>query len=155
MIIEKAREKLREMVVFNGLSEERIDITCRALTSEEAIGNPMHDDYPIQKGKERMIEAEFMGKNGQAFTGSCSNYKLSVRDLLDMNLNSDARRAIFISSLNSILAYLEIIPEAIHCKNDDLVKCADSFSNFLCREGVSGKKILLVGLRPGCLKSWH
>jgi len=68
-----------------------------------------------------------MGKKGQAFSDSYFNYKGTIGDILALDLETNARRAIFISSLNAIMAYLGKIPEAIHCKDDDLMRCADHF----------------------------
>jgi len=122
MIIEQVRNKIIEITERLNIQDEEITITCRTLTPEEAIGNPLHDDYPIQLGLERIIEADFMGKKGQAFSDSYFNYNGRVRDVLSLSLDSNSRRAIFISSLNAIMAHLNMIPEAIHCKDDDLVK---------------------------------
>lgn len=58
MIIDFAKDKLKDLVNAHGMSSELVTITCKALSPEEAIGNPLHDDYPIQLGKERLIEAE-------------------------------------------------------------------------------------------------
>lgn len=152
IIIEQAREKMLAIAGEYKLLDEEINITCRTLTAEEAIGNPLHDDYPIQKGKERMIEAEFMGKKGQAFSDSCSSYSATVREVLEMELDTNAKRAIFISSLNAILSLLEMIPEAIHCKDEEPVTCSDCFSDFLKSEAPDKKRALLVGLQPRLLE---
>lgn len=152
IIIEQAREKILKIAEEYKLLDEEINITCRTLTSEEAIGNPLHDDYPIQKGKERMIEAEFMGKKGQAFSDSCSNFSATVRDVLEMELDTNAKRAIFISSLNAILSLLEMIPEAIHCKDEEPLTCSDCFLDFLNSNKPGDAKALLVGLQPRLLE---
>ncbi len=152
MLIDQARDKIKDIAGKYNLYDMEICITCRDLSPEEAIGNPLHDDYPIQKGKERMIEAEFMGKKGQAFSDSCSNYSATVRDVLEMELDTNAKRAIFISSLNAILAHLEMIPEAIHCKNDELIKCAGCFSDFIEKEIHEDNNVLLAGLQPRLLE---
>ena len=40
---------------------EKVKIKARPLTVDEAIGNPESDDFPLQKGKERLMQAEFRG----------------------------------------------------------------------------------------------
>jgi len=152
LIIERARKRLIEIIDKQDFHDGEITIICKALTPEEAIGNPLHDDYPIQLGKERIIEADFMGKKGQAFSDSYFNYSGKVSDILAMNLETNARRAIFISSLNAIMAYLEMIPEAIHCKDDNLISCADHFLNFVKKEALQTDNVLLVGLQPRLLE---
>lgn len=153
MIIDLAREKLKALTDERGMDNELITINCRALSPEEAIGNPLHDDYPIQLGKERLIEAEFMGKKGQAFSDSYFHYTGSVKEILSFRLDTNARRAIFISSLNAIMAEIGKMPEALHCKNDDLIHCGRTFSGFLDGLPEATKKALLVGLQPRLLEA--
>lgn len=153
MIIDFAKDKLKDLVNAHGMSSELVTITCKALSPEEAIGNPLHDDYPIQLGKERLIEAEFMGKKGQAFSDAYFNYTGSVNEILSLRLDTNARRAIFISSLNAILARIGKMPEAIHCKNDDLLHCGVAFGDLLARWPAARQKALLVGLQPRLLEA--
>jgi len=75
-----------------------------------------------------------------------TNYSGTVREILGLDLGTTARRAIFISSLNAVMAYLGRIPEAIHCKNDDLMKCAEHFHDFIANQPSKMDNILLVGL---------
>lgn len=152
MILEQVRERLRDIVGSHHIDDQEVTITCKTLTPEEAIGNPLHDDYPIQLGKERLIEADFMGKKGQAFSDSYFNYKGSVNDILALKLDTNAKRALFVSSLNAILAKLDWMPEALHCKDDDLMKCADHFLNFIKNQSLKTDNVLLVGLQPRLLE---
>ena len=151
MLIQRAKEKLIELVKESDLMEREIEISCKTLTKEEAIGNPLHDDYPLAIGKEKIIEARLLGKRSQAFSDSYFNYNGKIKDLLELDLNSNARRAIFISSLNVILSVLGLIQEPVHCKNDDLLKCADHFSKFIKSKFKNQKKALLIGLQPRLL----
>ncbi len=151
MLIEKAKEKLIELVKDSDLLDKEIEISCKALTKEEAIGNPLHEDYPITIGNEKIIEAQLSGKRGQAFCDSYFNYNGRIKDLLSLDLNSNARRAIFISSLNVILSVLGLNPEAVHCKDNDLLKCADHFSEFIKNRFKDQNKVLLIGLQPRLL----
>jgi hypothetical protein len=152
MILEQARKKLQNITGKHHIDDQEVTITCRTLTPEEAIGNPLHDDYPIQLGKERLIEADFMGKKGQAFSDSYFNYKGSVNDIISLKLDTNAKRAIFVSSLNAILAKLDSMPEAIHCKNDDLMRCGDHFMRFVQALSPETDNALLVGLQPRLLE---
>lgn len=152
MIIDLAREKLKALTDERGMDNELITINCRALSPEEAIGNPLHDDYPIQLGKERLIEAEFMGKKGQAFSDSYFHYTGSVKEILSFRLDTNARRAIFISSLNAIMAEIGKMPEALHCKNDDLMRCGETFAGYLDKFAGAAQNVLLVGLQPRLLE---
>jgi hypothetical protein len=73
-------------------------------------------------------------------------------DILALNLDTNARRAIFVSSLNAILAKLAWIPQAVHCKNDDLMCCADHFVHFVEALPLKTDHVLLVGLQPRLLE---
>jgi hypothetical protein len=152
VILEQARKRLIEKIEKLNVDDREIRIRCKTLTPEEAIGNPLHDDYPIQLGKERVIEANFMGKRGQAFSDSYFNYSGKVSNILALNLETNARRAIFISSLNAIMAYLKNIPETLHCKDDDLMRCADHFPDFVKDQSLKTNNVLLVGLQPRLLE---
>ncbi|MDD3250801.1 MAG: DUF364 domain-containing protein [Smithellaceae bacterium] len=152
MILEQAKKKFIEAIDRPSIYDREIIITCKTLTPKEAIGNPLHDDYPVQLGKEKIIEADFMGKKGQAFSDSYFNYSGKVRDILAMNLETNARRAIFISSLNAIMAHLGMIPEAVHCKDSDLIRCADHFFEFIKSLPSKTNNALLVGLQPRLLE---
>jgi hypothetical protein len=69
MTIEKLfwrlRDRLENTARGHGLAEDIIRVSARALSPEEAIGNPEHDDYPLIVGRERMMEAEVAGACGQ------------------------------------------------------------------------------------------
>jgi hypothetical protein len=47
------------------LLAERVRIRARPLSVEEAIGNPEADDFPLQKGNEKLMQAEFMNAVGK------------------------------------------------------------------------------------------
>ncbi|GAI33155.1 unnamed protein product, partial [marine sediment metagenome] len=56
--------------------------TARTLTPQEVIGKPERDDFPLLKGKEVMLQADFKGSLGQAFTDMPGNYSGSLREIL-------------------------------------------------------------------------
>jgi hypothetical protein len=45
----------------HGLMGETVQVTARVLNTEEAIENPEADDFPLQKGRERLMEATIAG----------------------------------------------------------------------------------------------
>ena len=57
-------------------------VRARVLTEEEAIGNPEADDFYLQGGKERLMQAEFFDAGGQAFTNRFGNFESSLEDVL-------------------------------------------------------------------------
>lgn len=150
-IIETARAMFKDMVVDSDYLDKSVEITCKALTEQEAIGNPLHDDYPIQKGHEKLLEATFDGFRGQAFSDAYLNYSGTIKDILSLDLNTNAKRAIFISTLNAVLAHMGTIKEAVHCKDQQLLECRDCFREFVDENFQAHKKVLLVGLQPRLL----
>jgi len=87
------KEKFERIVAENDLL---------ALTPEEAIGNPESEDFPILKGVERLMQAEFAGSFGQAFTDMYGDFEGTLQDVLAMELNNNYRRAIFVATLNAV-----------------------------------------------------
>jgi hypothetical protein len=151
MILQKAKAKLIEHINDRELLDQEIIITCKALKKEEAIGNPLHNDYPIQTGKEKIIEANLLGKRGQAFSDAYFDYKGKIEDIMGLKLDTNAKRAIFVSTLNAVMAELGQMSEGIHCKDDELLQCADHFREFVKNTFNQANKVLLVGLQPRLL----
>ena len=145
---EDVRRKFREIVVRNGLLNERVDVRVRILTPEEAIGNPKDRDYPIIKGRERMIEAEFKGAKGHAFADKFKNFSGSLEEVLKLDLGNTDNRAIFISSLNAVLRYLGLAGNTVHCRNEEPVQCAMQTRDYFIEHFGAGKKVALVGYQP-------
>ena len=58
----------------------------KTLTAQQAIGKPERDDFPLLKGKERIIEALFKGSAGQAFTDAFRDYQGDISSLLRLEI---------------------------------------------------------------------
>lgn len=147
-LYEELRDALRKEVQRHHLSGQNISVRCKALSAAQAIGIPEHDDYPIIKGREVMVEAVFDGARGQAFTDEFENADITIDELLNIKLNSNRRRSVFISSLNAIFRYLNLCDKSIHCRDTEPVDCA----HHLCEAIGSRKNVLLVGYQPRFLE---
>ncbi len=101
-LYEKLKEALGKEIQKHGLSGQNISVRCRVLSVKEAIGKPEHDDYPLIKGREVMVEAVFKGAKGQAFTDEFQNADFPVDNLLQMALNSNRERSVF-NHLGSVI----------------------------------------------------
>ncbi len=141
------RERMRKIVDREKLLEMPITIRAKVLSPKEAIGNPFHRDYPILKGKERLIEAEFMHSRGVAFSDMFGNYSTTLDDVLTMDLKNNFRRAIFIASINAVLRELGLVDKTEHCKDSDLLKCASKVCGYL-RGNKLNLRVFLCGLQP-------
>lgn len=157
-IFEILREALRTSLEGNGLAHETVSVRARPLTPGEAIGNPEADDFPILKGKERMMEADFHGAKGHAFTDMFGEWSGGIGDVLAMDLTNSFRRALFVASLNAVMRHLGLVKNSIHCRNDGPERCArkllETFSLEYpdARIAVIGYQPRMVELLSGCFK---
>ncbi|SCY49448.1 Rossmann-like domain-containing protein [Desulfoluna spongiiphila] len=145
---DELRDALGQEISANHLSGQRIQVRCKALSAKEAIGTPEHEDYPIIKGREVMVEAEFGGAKGQAFADAYEEADYSVDDLMTMALDSNRRRASFIAGLNAVYRYLNLCDKTVHCRDAEPLECASHVAEAV----VPGQKVLLVGHQPRFLE---
>ncbi|MDD4571384.1 MAG: DUF364 domain-containing protein [Clostridia bacterium] len=149
--LEKARIKLIEIMNENGWANEQINVvSARTLTANEAIGTPERDDYPILKGKEVMIEASFRGSKGQAFTDQPGSRSGSLKEIMELPLNTNLERAVFIATANAMLKALNKIDKTVHCRNEEPKECAKHMVGYI-KEKFGNPKIAFIGLQPGMI----
>ena len=127
------KKEFIKMVKENGLQSEKIVIQATPLSTQEAIGNPEDKDYPVITGVERLMQAEFGGSLGQAFTDMYGNFSGRLSDIVEMDLRSNFRRAIFISSLNAVMKHLGLITKTIHCKDNEPRECSYELVKYIKR----------------------
>ncbi len=92
------------------------------------------------------MQAEFKGSFGQAFTDMYGDFEGTLKDVLDMELNNNFRRAIFIATLNAVMRNLGLIEGSVHCKDRGPEECGLDLVEFL--EGCEISRIALVGFQP-------
>ncbi len=146
-IIEASKEQFRNIISENDLSGSSVTIQAKTLTPEEAIGNPTRRDYPIIEGKERMVEAEFCGARGHAFTDSPLDFMGYLDDILALKTDSNQNRAVYLATLNAVLKYLGKVHGTIHCKNNEPEDCARQIADHI-RKTWGNARIGLIGLNP-------
>ena len=125
-------------------------IDVRSLTPQEAIGNPERDDFPLLKGKEVMIQADFRGSKGQAFTDMPGNFRGTLRDIFNLPLINNYQRAIFTASLNAVLRSLDLIFKTIHCRNEEPGKCAFQLKEYI-KKRYGKSNIAFIGFQPAMI----
>ena len=150
-ILNEAKNKILEIIKGKDLLDVPLSIKARTLTPEEAIGKPERDDYPILKGKEVMIEADFLASKGQAFTDQPGNYNGSLNKILNLNLSSNFERAVFVASVNAVLKHLKLVKHTIHCKDEVPKICAENLVKNI-EERFGNPKIAFIGLQPGMVE---
>jgi hypothetical protein len=141
------REKFIRLIKEHGLEGEEVTVKAAALSPEQAIGNPEDKDYPLVKGDERLMQAEFRGSKGHAFTDRYGNFSGRLADIAEMDLNNNFRRAIFIASLNAVMNHLGLAERTIHCKDKKPRECATELASYI-KENYGQPKIAMVGFQP-------
>ena len=147
-IYEKLRDALKDEIEKHHLAGHRLTVRCKVLSPEEAIGDPEDRDYPIIKGKEHLVEAFFEGARGQAFSDDFAKADYRVEELLELELDSNRKRADFIAGFNAVFRHLNLCGESVHCRDEEPRECAKESVKTIG----TGKKILLVGLQPRFLE---
>jgi len=146
------KDKARELCTHEGLLDENITIAARTLTPEEAIGNPEDRDFPLHKGNERLMQAEFRGARGQAFTDMFGNFEGSLKDIFSMPLENNFRRAVFVASLNAVIRSLGRIEGTVHCRDEEPRTCAAALVKHI-RDTYGVVKITQAGFQPRMIQA--
>jgi len=141
------KEEFTKIMKENSLESDEVMITAAPLSAEEVIGNPEDRDYPLVTGKERMMQAEFRGARGQAFTDMYGNFSGRLSEIIAMDLANNFRRAIFISSLNAVLRYLGLITKTRHCRDSEPKQCSHELVNHI-EKNYGNVRIAMVGFQP-------
>jgi hypothetical protein len=144
---EQLKERAFELWKAEGFLSEKIHIRARALSTKEAIGNPEHQDFPIQKGKEKLMQADFMDAGGQAFTDMYGDYEGTLEAVVRLPMENNHQRAVFVASLNAVLRHLGRIGGTIHCRDGEPVDCGKALVPYL-KDRYSGARIAQVGFQP-------
>lgn len=134
------------------LGAESISIQAKALTPLEAIGKTQRKDYPILAGKEIMLEAEYRGARGQAFTDAPAQFEGKLNDIFQLQPQEDPHaRGLFIAAMNAVMRYLGLAEKTVHCRENGPEDCAAQAAAFIA-EQYGNPKIALVGYQPALLE---
>lgn len=145
---DQLRAQLHKIARENDLLAQTVNVVAaRTLKPEESIGNPERKDFPLVKGREVMVEADFAGDKGQAFTDLPGNYSGTLEDVLALPLADNFERAVFVSSLNAVLRHLGCIDCTVHCKDKEPEACAENIVTYV-RESFGKPRIAFAGLQP-------
>jgi hypothetical protein len=151
-MLETVRRKAVALWEENDLLREPITVKARTLTVHEAIGDPEGDDFPLQKGKERLMEAVFRGAKGQAFTDRFGDFTGTLADIASMPLENNFRRAVFVSAVNATVRGLGLCDRTVHCRDKEPGECAAKFRDFLS-ERYGNARITQVGFQPKIIQA--
>ncbi|MCI8284394.1 MAG: hypothetical protein HFE90_03885 [Firmicutes bacterium] len=144
----KLKDEFKKIIDTNKLNTGEIKIRSVSLSPQEAIGITERKDYPILYGREIMLQAEYDGFIGQAFTSSPADYSGSLSEILDNDIIGDPHdRALFIAAMNAVMRSVGLADRTVHCKNQGPELCAKQMVPFI-KEKYGNPKILQVGYQP-------
>lgn len=146
-ILETVRDKALSLWEQKDILNESITVAAGPLTVKEAIGTPDETDFPIQQGKEKLMEATFRTARGQAFTDNYGNYTGTLRDVADLPLDNNFNRAIFVSTLNAVARSLGTADCTIHCKDSGPKECSKKIFDHI-QQHYDAKRITIIGFQP-------
>lgn len=146
------KERFMDVLKEHGIEDEAVNITCRALTPEEAIGTTRRQDFPIITGKDVMIQAEFRQSFGQAFTDAPAAFEGTLSEVVAMDIiDNPHERGIFIAVMNAVMGYLGLCEGNVHCRTEGPEYCARDMYDHLKKTYPDVKKIALIGYQPSLL----
>jgi hypothetical protein len=147
-IYTQLKQSLKDVIETNGLSGNAMSIRCKALETVEAIGNPQDNDYPVQTGREYMVEARIGTSRGQAFADNFEPFNAPVESLIDFDTSTVGRRAAFIAGLNAVYRLCGICKITVHCRDEEPRDCAMHLPEIFKK----GQNVALIGLQPRFLE---
>lgn len=153
---EEFQEKVEQLIREYGLGDCRVEVHGRVLKSSEAIGEPQRKDFPLIKGKESMVEAEFQGCKGQAFTDEPREFQGTIEELLAVPLHerSSGERAIFVATLNAVMKHLGLADRTQHCRDQEPEKCSRELGDYIGKK-YGDVRIGMVGYQPAMIEHLH
>ncbi len=153
MTYQRLQDYFSNLIRREGLAEEDVLVRARPLSAEEAIGTPKDGDYPLLKGRERLMEASFRTAKGQAYADLFGNYEGSLGEIAGLKLTDNFRRAVFVSSLNAVMRFLGLIEGTVHCRDREPEECARALGEYLSGEFGEPERVALVGHQPRLLEA--
>lgn len=153
-ILESAKVKALARLWKEGLLGKEVCLRAKVLSPEEAIGNPERDDYPLLKGKERIIEADFEGRLGHAFTDMHGGFEGTIQDIFSFEASNNYRRALQVATINALVRYWGLAADTVHCKDKQMEVCARKSTAFIQENYPEARKITFIGYQPALLQEF-
>jgi hypothetical protein len=147
------KERFFNLIKEKDLMSSKVEVvSARTLTPQEVIGKPERDDFPLLKGKEVMLQADFKGSLGQVFTDMPGNYSGTLREVFEIPLVNNFRRAIFVASINAVLRHLNYISKTVHCRDKEPGECAAHLVDYI-KERFGQPRIAFIGMQPAIVEA--
>ena len=144
-------EAFRKIVPL--LEDECIEVTAGGIAPAQAIGAPPRDDFALIRGKEKIVEANFKGCRGHAFSAADVSFSGRLGDILALPLESVSERAVYYAALNAVLASQGLVERTVHCRDKEPMQCGERLAEFLTDADSLPGSVCLVGYQPGMVKA--
>ncbi|MGO0122553.1 Rossmann-like domain-containing protein [Desulfothermobacter acidiphilus] len=151
-IYDSIRQRARELADQAGLLDCPVELLARVLSPEEAIGQPGRSDFPLQRGKEKLMEAYLLGARGQAFTDQPGNYRGLLGEVLEISPTNNYERAVLVATVNALMRYIGRAEHTIHCRDEGPQQCAKALIGYL-EKRFGRPRIGVVGLQPALVEA--
>lgn len=153
-VLDALRDSFYQELKNAGILLERVSVRARVLTPSEAIGNPERKDFPLLKGKEKMMQAEFKGHLGQAFTDQPGNFEGTLKDVVELELKSNYQRAVLVSVANAVMRFLGKTSGTVHCHDEEPELCAGKMVQTIMQRHGRSAKIGIIGYQPALIENF-
>ncbi len=141
------KPQIMKLLEDRSMATSQVYISCRTLSPEEALGNPSREDFPLQKGRENLMQAEIGPYKGQAFTDRPGNLEGTLEEILLLPPINNFNRAATVAALNALLRARNDIKATVHCRDEGPRLCAEALVDHVSH--IYGcPKVVLVGFQP-------
>lgn len=128
-------------------------VLIEPLGVKEAIGDPApYKDFALQRGEERLIEAAIKGSRGQAFTSYPCRWRGTLNEVLNLSLDLEKNRAIFVATTNALGHLLVLCDRTIHCKDQGPDRCGRRIAEYIASQAGPDVSVCIVGYQPAMVK---
>jgi len=150
-ILEGLRDRWWKRVLERGLEDFEVHVTVRGLSPVEAIGYPSRTDFPLFMDREVMIQADFMGFKGQAFTDTPMDYVGDLKSICSLPLSDSRFRAVLVATINAFYRYLGLVEGTVHCRDMGPELCAKRIASLFTDLYSPETRILVIGYQPSII----
>ncbi len=126
----------------------QVTITARILTAQEALGDPGRSDFPLQTGREHLIEAVCGWARGHAFTDAPAQFAGSLAELLARTDDVISTRALQVAALNALVCRWGLVTDTVHCRDDGPERCAREIPALVAARWPHARTVVMVGCQP-------
>ncbi len=150
-VFKKLQPFIDDILKDPALASAEVTVNCKELTPEEALGSPGRDDFPLQKGKEKLMQAEINGCSGQAYTDLPGNFTGSLKEALTLPPVNNYHRAVIIAALNAVCCKIKEATSTVHCRDQGPGECSKILLDTIA-EKFGNPRIAVIGLQPAMVE---